>query len=76
MTFTLTREYLDKIATAAAKGDIQPFIDSIDPNVKWRIGASDEKGTGREGVYVSQPLSRAGLASVGDWTGDFKVAGG
>lgn len=53
MTFTLTREFLDVIATAAAKGDIGPFVDSIDPDVKWRIGASDERGTGREGVYVS-----------------------
>lgn len=52
MPFTLTREYLDTIAAAAAKGDIQPFIDSIDPDVKWRIGGSEEKGTGREGVYV------------------------
>jgi hypothetical protein len=56
MTFTLTHDFLAPISAAAAKGDLGPFIVSIDPNVEWRIGASDDKGTGKQGVYVSSAI--------------------
>ena len=53
MVFTLTRAFLDNITAAAAKGDFGPWLDSIDPDVKWRLGGSEERGTGKDGVYVS-----------------------
>lgn len=53
MTFTLTTDYIQSLATPAKEGDLMPWINACDENVKWRIGASDEVGKGRSGVYVS-----------------------
>ncbi len=60
MPFILTRAHLDPILAAAAAGDLGPYIASIDPAAEWRVGASDEKGTGGSDVYASYPFSRAG----------------
>jgi len=64
MAFTLTREFMDQLSAAAAKGDFGPYIASVDPDVEWRIGGSEDKGSGREGVYVSWPVRRQLLTCV------------
>lgn len=52
MTFTLTTEHVQSLATPAKDGDLMPWIRACDENVKWQIGASGEAGKGRAGVYV------------------------
>jgi len=53
MSFTLTTSHVESLATPAKSGDLMPWIAACDENVKWRIGASDQVGKGRSGVYVS-----------------------
>jgi len=64
MTFTLTEDFIRSLATPAKEGDLMPWIGSCDENVKWRIGASEEVGKGRAGVYVSR-TRMLGYESVG-----------
>ena len=62
MSFTLTREYVDSLAAASASGDFGAWLAAIDPEVKWRIGGSEDKGAGKAGVYV-----RRGSVSLWLW---------
>jgi hypothetical protein len=51
MSFTLTAEHLAAILDPIQGGDMQPFLDAIDPDVEWRVGASDQPGKGHTGLY-------------------------
>lgn len=53
MTFTLTRSYLDELLQYMATGNFPAFLEHVDENVEWRMGASDQPGEGFTGVYVS-----------------------
>ncbi len=64
MTFTLTKEHIESLATPAKGGDLMPWIGACDEKVKWRIGASEEEGKGRSGVYV-------GLYGAREWNGEW-----
>lgn len=68
MSFTLTKDHVHSLATPAKEGDLMPWIGGCDENIKWRIGASDEMGKGRTGVYVSLDEKDGGLAD-GEWRG-------
>lgn len=56
MSFKLTPEYLNTVLATVREGDMLSFLKFVDPDVEWRLGASDEPGKGHSGVYVSSLL--------------------
>lgn len=64
MPFTLTHSHVASLFTFAAAGNPGPLLAEVDPDVAWRVGASEDKGAGRAGVYVSACLRRARAAGV------------
>lgn len=52
MSFTLTKEHLDSFLGPAAKGDWNPFVDAIDPNVHWVVNDPVNDSTSLTGTYV------------------------
>ncbi len=54
MSFTLTRAHLDSVLGHVYGMDLPAFLDQVEPEVEWRMGANDEPGKGGSGVYVSR----------------------
>ncbi len=55
MSFTLTPEHLASLMDPIKEGNMGPFLAAVDPEVEWRVGASDKPGTGHAGVYSKSP---------------------
>ncbi len=53
MSFTLTPAHVDSVLSLIRSGDFMAFLDHVEPEVQWCFGASDERGKGASGVYVS-----------------------
>ncbi len=58
MSFTLTPAHVQGLLDPAAQGDMGTFLGALDPDVVWQLGASDQPGEGRSGVYVSPVFCR------------------
>lgn len=65
MTFTLTQSHLDSIVALLREGDIKAFLAHVEPEVEWRMGASDEPGKGGPGMYVSTSPSAPAVCFLG-----------
>ena len=52
MSFTLTEEHVKAFLEPAGRGDCAPFIDAIDPNVKWVIVDPVADSSISAGTYV------------------------
>lgn len=57
MAFTLTTSHVKSIMDAAERGDWGPFVDAIDPDVKWTIGDEAKDPIRKTGIYVSPRLT-------------------
>jgi hypothetical protein len=55
MTITLTDSHLRSFLDAASReGNWLPFINAIDPDVRWVIGSEKKDAIRKTGVYVSR----------------------
>jgi len=52
MSFILTQQHLDSVLAHVYTGDFPGFLAQVEPEVEWRLGASDEPAKGGSGVYV------------------------
>jgi hypothetical protein len=58
MPFTLTREHLETVLSAARDGDILALLDHLECEVEWRLirgGSCDKPARASVGVWVSPP---------------------
>ncbi len=52
MSFALTPAHLDTVLAPLRRGGLHAFLDLIEPEAEWAVGASGERGKGGSGIDV------------------------
>ena len=52
MSFKLTSDFIFGLLNEAASGNPEPLMETVDPEVQWRIGSETKDDVAKTGIFV------------------------
>ncbi|MCJ1295062.1 hypothetical protein MMC34_006623 [Xylographa carneopallida] len=59
MSFKLTSDFIFGLLNEAASGNPEPLMETVDPEVQWRIGSETKDDVAKTGIFVQLYENRA-----------------